>query len=295
MVALTFVHIFFGGLSVASKVAFEAMSPLALIAVRMVFVVLILWSLELLFIRRPVAASHLPRLAFYSLFGVVGNQLFFMFGVERTDPVAATVLVAAIPAFTLLVAMVLRVERPGPRKLTGAALAFAGVLVVVGPTRALFAEQHAIGSIFVAVNSLFYATYLVLARDILRVYPPITIAAWTFTFGSILLVPLGARDLFAVDLVRLDPGVLLAVGYLIVFGTVMTYVLNNWAMRRVVASTAALFVYIQPLVAAAAAYLVFGTVPALRTVAGAVLILTGVAFAAVSRVSWRLPFGRVRV
>lgn len=295
VVALLFVQVFFGGLAVAGKLAFAGWSPIGVAALRVSASAVALWLLHAALVRERVARRHLPRLAVYSLFGIVGNQILFMLGLQHTDPVAATVLVTTIPVWTLLVAIMLKVERPGPRKVTGVALATAGVAVLVGVGWSEFGPTNALGNLMITTNALSYAIYLVIARDLLRIYQPITVAAWTFTFGAIVIAPLGAFDLVHEDWEAVPRSAWLALGYIILFATLGTYLLNNWALTKVTASTVAVYIYLQPVVSAILAYLVFGQVPTMRMLAGALLIFGGVAFAAMARKSGNVPVGRTRI
>lgn len=290
---LVLVQVLFGALSVAGKIAFTGFPPLALAALRVSTAAVILWFLHAIMVRERVAPRHLPKLALYSLFGIVGNQILFMMGLERTDPVAATVLVTTIPVFTLLVAVLFRVESLGWRKIVGIVLAFVGVVVLVGASRGDFGSGKALGNLLVALNALSYAIYLVIARDVLRIYRPMTVAAWTFTFGALVIVLVGLPDLMAVEWGNVPTRAWIAFAYVVLGATVATYVLNNWALTRVASSTVALYVYLQPVVAALLAYIVFATLPTTRTLVGALFIFAGVWFAAAAKK--RLSsFGRVR-
>jgi drug/metabolite transporter (DMT)-like permease len=59
--------------------------------------------------------------------------------------------------------------------------------------------------------------------------------------------------------------------------TVIPYALNSWALARTGASRVALYVFLQPLIAAVLAVLVLKEQVTLRTAAAGVLILAGLA------------------
>ena len=294
LVGLLVVQVFFGALPVAGHLAFAGFPPLALAALRLGGAALVMGVVHTVWFPERVAKRHLLPLAVFALFGIVGNQVLFMLGLARTDPVAASVLVTTIPAFTLFVAVLLRVERPGPRKIAGIAFAFAGVVVLVGVTPTAFRAGNALGNTLVALNALSYAIYLVIARNMVRVYRPLTVAVWTFVFGAFVILPLGTWDLVHMAWGDVSASAWWSLAFIIAFPTVGAYLINNWALGRVPPSTVAVFIYLQPIVAALSAYWFFGTVPGPRTVAGAALIFAGVWAAAVSRTRLR-TFGRARV
>jgi drug/metabolite transporter (DMT)-like permease len=68
----------------------------------------------------------------------------------------------------------------------------------------------------------------------------------------------------------------LAVLYIIVFPTAGAYFLNGWALARVSPSTVAVYIYLQPLIAFAAAPFVLGESLSYHTVIASLLIFAGV-------------------
>jgi drug/metabolite transporter (DMT)-like permease len=57
-------------------------------------------------------------------------------------------------------------------------------------------------------------------------------------------------------LAEMDASLWWWVGYIVVFPTILTYLLNIWALQRVSSNTVAVYIYLQPLFAAAIAPLV---------------------------------------
>ena len=68
-----------------------------------------------------------------------------------------------------------------------------------------------------------------------------------------------------------------AAAWAVAVPTVLAYLVNMWALRRVQATSVAIYVYLQPVVAGVLAVLVAGEKPTLRTAFSAVLIFAGVA------------------
>jgi drug/metabolite transporter (DMT)-like permease len=108
-----------------------------------------------------------------------------------------------------------------------------------------------------------YSVYLVQVRPLTRAYPPIVVIAWVFLASLVWLPALLVRDwYFSARPVSLgewilpesaDVSKLLALGYILLFPTFFAYLLNAFALSRVKASTTAVYIYIQPLITAAAA------------------------------------------
>lgn len=122
------------------------------------------------------------RVALASAFGIVANQLLFMYGLERTSATHATILVTTVPVATIVVAVLAGREALKAHRVVGIALAFAGAALVV-TSRASLDGGEWLGDAMVLGNSFSYAIYLVLGRDLLLTLSPWSLAAWLFTWG----------------------------------------------------------------------------------------------------------------
>ena len=231
-----------------------------------------------------VPGRDLARLALCGLFGVVTNQWLALEGVARSHALTAGVLMTLIPVFTYAVAIGVRQERASRRRGLGIVVALVGALGLVlgqahlAPSAA--ASQPIVGSLLIVANCLSYAIYLVLARSLLTRIPPLVVIAWTFLF-ALLALPFLARE---VELwpAAMDPRALRAMALLLLFPTLIGYTVNAWALARVSASTTAVFVYLQPLVAGVTAMAVLGERPGMST-----LLSSAVLFLGIGLVVWR--------
>jgi drug/metabolite transporter (DMT)-like permease len=188
------------------------------------------------------------RVALYSLLGVVGNQLLFVQGLAYTTAINASLLITTVPVFTLMIVLGLRHERASPLKVAGLALALAGAVALVGPGSFDLSPGHALGNAMIALNALCHAAYLVLSKDLLRRYAPLTVVTGVFGWGALGVLPFGLLALPRTDLAAVHPATWFAVLYIIAVPTVAVYWLNLWALERVESSRVAIYVFVQPLV-----------------------------------------------
>lgn len=275
VLTLLAVQVFFGGLAVAGKVSVRFMPPLALALCRLLAGAVVLMALERVLVRsRLPPPRDLARFALFALLGVVLNQGLYLTGLRLTSASEAILLIATIPAFTLLVAVLAKQERAAWLKVVGLAVSFAGVAVlVVGKGDA---GGALLGDALVLLNSLSYSTFLVVSRPTLQRYDPLTLIAWVFTLGAIEMGIVALPQLLSVDWSALDAPAWWSFAYALVFGTVLAYGLNNWALRHTSASRVASFVYLQPLVGVLGAAWLLGETLSWRVAAAGALILAGV-------------------
>lgn len=280
LAALLMVQVAFGGLGVAAKLVFPHLTPLALALCRLIAGAVVLVILERIMVRsgRP-PWKDLAMFALFALLGVVLNIGLYLEGLKRTTATNAILLIATIPAFTLLLAVLLRREKADALQVTGLALSFAGVAGLVLAKGGGFGLATIAGDLMVVANSFSYSVYLVLSKPYLDKYDSTTLVAWVFAFGVLEMALVAAPDLLLADWAALDARAWTGFVYVLLFGTVLTYGLNAWVLRHTSASHVANFVYLQPVVGVAAAALILGEPLTLPILLAGAVILGGVMLA----------------
>lgn len=275
--ALIAVQLMFGSWPIFGKIALRAFSSAGLVAFRVAGAALAFVIIQSAAGRVKITrVSDYWRFALYSLLGVVLNQLLFVKGLEMTTVVNATLLSTTIPIFALLVSITLGFDRITLTKVVGIVLAAAGVVYLIDPARADFSGGTTIGNLLIIANSICYAAYIAVSKDMMKRYGALTVITWMFVFGNIITIPLGFYYSRGMSLQGLESSVWIAVLYIIIVPTVGAYYLNAWALARVAPSTVAVYIYLQPLIAAALAPLIIGEQWNPRTWIAMLLIFAGV-------------------
>ena len=259
--ALLFVQLCFGGFHVAAKSTVALMHPLALACLRVALATPLLLGNAVWFDRRLLPPRrYMPHLALIGLLGVTINQLLYLVGVRMTTATNAAILIPSIPAFAVLVALVLRVESVSRARLLGVGLSMAGALLLLRPQQLTVAGQGdtALGNLLVLLNCLSYSGFLVLQRPLHRYLPWRMVIAWAFVFGSLAVWAVGYRHVLELDLLAVPLEAWLGLIYIVVFPTTMAYALNTWAVRRSSPVLVAAYTTLQPLVASALAWVLLG-------------------------------------
>lgn len=280
-VALVLVQIIFGAFPILGKIALREVTPMVIAFLRVAFGALFLTLAEKMF--DPDAAPHEPRdrrmLALLSFLGILANQTLFISGLARTTATNATLLVSTVPVFTLLVGVVGRVERAPLSRILGIPVALGGVLLLLDLAHASFSDRTLQGDLMIAANSLSYSIYLVASRPLLKRRSAVGVTAAIFRYAALPMAVLAIPDLRRFHPGRLSGGVILALAGIVIFATAAAYFLNSWALARTDASTTAVFIYLQPLITGALAWVALGERPAPQTLMAATLIFGGVALA----------------
>jgi len=281
VVALVGVQALFGLFPLAIKVTTDpdagGFSPRAVVAWRIAWGAGVLFALACLRHGRRalVPRAELPRLALLGFLGIVFNQVLATEGVHRTQVTKAGLLMCLIPVFTYGLALALRHERFRPARAAGLGLAFLGALLLVGSNAesAALRARELLGDLMIVGNTFSYALFLVLAKPLLARRPVLVVLAWIYVM-SLWSLPLIAHGEILVPR-HASPSVWWGMGFTVVFLTVVAYLMNTFALARVSASTTAAFIYLQPLVAGAAGYLVRGERLGARALVAALFLLVG--------------------
>jgi drug/metabolite transporter (DMT)-like permease len=279
---LVFVQICFGTLPIAVKLALLELSSPSLAFLRVSGAALVFLLIHGIFLRERIRArADFARLALYAVFGVILNQLLYITALTMTTATVAQTLITSGPSMTLLVAILLGKERASGGKWLGIGLAGAGALYLVGVD---IGNGSALGNLMVVLNVAAFSVYLVISRDILQRYDPLTVITWVFVFGAVGLAPWGAAGA-AAETGMVSPRTLWILGWIVLVPTVAAYYLNVWALKRVEASVVAVYVYLQPVVTASLAVPLLDERLTPRLLVAMMLIFGGVGITA--HAGWR--------
>ncbi|MCB0792589.1 MAG: DMT family transporter [Flavobacteriales bacterium] len=262
--ALFAVNLIYGANYPISKALMpEVIGPSGFILLRAIGGVVLFWIFWS-FRREQVHVSDLPRLALCGLFGVAVNQLLFYQGLARTSPLHASIIMVATPIIVLVLSHILIGERVTWRRALGVGLGLLGALglVMMG---AQGADEGAtlLGDVFILVNATSFAIFLVVVKPLMARYSAITVMSWAFLFGGVVVTPFGLDEFEHVAWGQLGSGVVASMCFVVIGVTFLAYLLNTWAMRVVQPGVVGTYIYLQPVMAIAAAwtYLAIGFAP----------------------------------
>lgn len=256
--ALVAVNLIYGMNYVIAKDIMPAhLSPNALIWVRVLGATVLFWSVNV-FYRERVALRDMAYMGMCALFGVTLNQLFFFNGLNLTSPINASIIMTSNPILATILGAIILKERLASWRIFGVFLGAAAALVMItsGKEQA-FGSSSIQGDLYVLINSLTYALYLVLAKPLMLKYKPITVITWVFTFG-IVFISFWPPVWSEMALVQWNtiPGYVYAEIFFVIFAvTFLTYLFNIFALKYVSPTVSSTYIYSQPVFAAFFAWL----------------------------------------
>ena len=282
--ALIATQFLFGGLPAFSKLALAEASPLALVLLRSaaaaLFLGLVLALRTLKKTRSAVhrgmwlsgmrwlVGAHLGVGLWLQIFGLafVGislNQGILFLGLTKTTSAAAAILSPNIALMTLCFSLVLGKEKFALSKLANIALGFAGIFLLFWPqlhaslqTGQIEEKQVLIGNLLCVASTTVYALYMVLSTGVIAKVGALEFSFRVFFAASFFNVLLyyGFEHSWPWEafrfsfLAEFSGGFWLAIVYVVFGATIATYLLNAFALKRIVPGIVGGFVCLQPVI-----------------------------------------------
>jgi drug/metabolite transporter (DMT)-like permease len=278
--ALLTVSLVFGANYVVAKWAFREVTPVALVVIRALGTAIILGAV--LLVHRKSDAPKIQRREFgelfiYSLLGISFNMWCFLEGLSRSSATNASIMLVCIPVMTLAFAILMKREKATVRRIVGIAIGLAGALILILPRGGMALTHDAvIGNIFLFAGAASYSLYLVVSKPILLRHDPLVVVTWIFLLAGLTMLPFGLSGLRTVASTGLSTTGWWSIAYIVVGATAIPYLLNSWALARVQSSVVAVYILVQPIVAASMGRFFLGETMAPNTAVAAILIVLGV-------------------
>ena len=252
LVALVLVQLFYGvTFTFANDVIVGGyIMPFGFIVLRVVCATFLFWGFSLMVTTKKIDRKDFPKLIAAAFFGVALNMLTFFKGLQYTTPINGSVIMITVPIIVLILSATILKEQVTKLKVTGIGLGLSGALVLslYGQSSA-YGENILLGNFLVFINAASYSYYLILIKKLTSKYHPYDFIKWLFLFGSIMVLPFGYTELSAVNWQDFPSYIWFSVGFVIVFATFGTYLLNPLALKNLKATTVSTFLYLQPIFA----------------------------------------------
>lgn len=258
-------------------VRFSPVDPTATLWLRMILATGVLIAITP---TQPANAEPL-RTRDYLLLGAagllsVGDMAANHWAAVETTVANAVLLMNLSPVFVTLLAVVFLRERPSMGQLTGYGVTIGGAALMTGVS--FEGWRLGLGEGLALLSALLYAAYFLVLKDLRRRVSAMRIMLWTSGIAAAVLAPvaIGSSDpLLPTAALGWLPIVAMALGVQIGGHGLMAY-----AMHGLPASYASATALARPVLAAAAAWLLFGEAMGPWQMAGAALVLGGLALAA---------------
>jgi drug/metabolite transporter (DMT)-like permease len=225
----------------------------------------------------PLGARQWAAAALVGLALLLGGNGLVSIAEKHVASGPAAVIIATVPIWATLLGATMGHERIGRRRAVGLLLGFAGVAVLVVGSGG--GRLSVVGVIELVLAALCWSAGSVWSRTAPMPRRPLVMTGMEMLCGGIgcLVVGLLSGELSAVHLSAVPVRSWVALGYLVVFGSMLAYTAYVWLLGNAPLSLVTTYAYVNPLVAVLLGVALLGEAFTARTGVATIVIVGGVA------------------
>ncbi len=236
--------------SIAKDVMPVYITPFGLVFLRITGACVLFWIASFFITKEKIETADLKKLIYISLFGVVINQAFFIYGLSLTKPINSAIIMISNPIAVMLFTLFILKEQLTKLKVLGLLLGITGALTLLLFRGSFsFGSETAVGDAMTLVNSMSWAIFVVMIKPFMEKYQTITVMKWCFLFGLIYFFPIGIKDALAINWQQVPTNIIIAILFIVIATTFFAYLLNMYALKALSSSVVSMYIYFQPFLA----------------------------------------------
>lgn len=279
MAAFGIVYVVWGSTYLAIRFAVETLPPFTMAGLRFFTagLILVAWT-RFRGVERPTMVHWRTAAIISGLMLVAGNGV--LAWAEKTVPSGvAALLVAFVPLWMVILTAV----RPGgtrPSRIVvlGLILGLLGLVLLIGPSELVGgAELDRVGAWAIVFAAFAWALGSVYASTAPQHSSAFLSAGLQMVTGGVMLLLIGFLLGERIALGTVTSRSALALGYLIVFGSIVAYTAYNWLLRNADTAKVSTYAYVNPIVAVLLGWGLAGEVLSVRVALAASVIIGAVA------------------
>jgi drug/metabolite transporter (DMT)-like permease len=231
--------------------------------------------------------KDIPSIFLLGFFGVMIYHFGLNYGEQYLSAGAASLIIATIPVFILVLAAVFLKEKITILKFLGIILALFGVIVISlwGKPEEALEIQRAFAAFAVLIAAIVGAFYTIAGKKLLDRYNGLSLTAYAILFSSVILIPLSIfnhssliNEISSMNMITWS-----AVIFLGIFSTVIAYAIWYIALEMKTASEISVYLYAIPVLSTIASYILFQDDITIFFVIGGIFVIVGLAFVNMKR------------
>ncbi|MDP4177973.1 MAG: DMT family transporter [Bacillota bacterium] len=263
------------GLSyLSTKVVVNEVEPLLCAFYRFVISTIILFViLKVKYPEEKILKEDRFRLIFGAFLGVTLYFFFENYSIKYTSASNVSILLSAIPVFTLISQRIIFKEKLTLKKLAGAILSAIGIIIIIASKdKVSLFSKGTLGDLMAIAASVCWVAYNMVTCKFKGNYKSITITAYQSLWGCIFLSP----SLFLSHITIPSVKVILNTVYLGVFCSCIAYVLYVYCLEHLGPTVLTTYINLQPIVSVVSAWILLSEKITIYQVAGSGIIIIGV-------------------
>jgi drug/metabolite transporter (DMT)-like permease len=233
-------------------IGLRELSPINLAILRL-FIASIIFLFLVLFQKKRFSPFYKKDTLTLFLLGFIGISTYHLglnYGEQFVSAGAASLIIATIPIFVVVLAKIILSEVIDKQILFGIIISLTGVVVISlwGNPSARIEINYISGALAVVLAAFVGAVYTTFGKKLLTRYNPLSLTAYAFLIGNLGLIPFISRSFFE-EITSLSLVTWSSVLFLAIFPTVIAYSLWYTALKVKKASELSVYLYVTPVIA----------------------------------------------
>lgn len=227
--------------------------------------------------KKKIDKKEIVRFLLCAFSALAANQMLFMKGVSLTYPIHASLLLLITPILITFIAAWALKEMITISKILGLLLGITGACILILSGDSISKGNNILlGDILVIMSTFLYTIYFILIKPLMQKYSTMYVMRWVFTFGFIMIIPLGLNEFTQIPWGQYTFNEYLILFMIVIPGTFLAYIFNAYGIKKLSASTAGTYIYSQPVFSVLLATVFLNETLELYKIIAGVIIFSGV-------------------
>ncbi len=221
---------------------------------------------------RPIEPQHRRPMVLVALVGFLGYVFGFSVGLNFTSAFSASLLLALVPMWVLAITATRQRQLPQAASLVAVGLAAIGTTMFV---TARTSVSFGWGDLISVAVAAAYATYLLMNRDLVDHYPPVTLTTYGISIAAIPVMAATAWQLPNQEWSAVTTTGWLALLWLVVAPVFVAWSVWNWVLQRLEPTQVAPLLFAVPVVSGITSWIMLDETITPGQIGGTALVVTG--------------------
>jgi len=224
----------------------------------------------------PIQKQDIIPIFLLGFFGIIGYHLGLNYGEQYVSPGAASLIIATIPIFVVILSIIYLKEKITYKKMLGIIISLSGVTIISlwGTADAKIEINYIFGAIGVLIAALMGALYTIAGKKMLKRYSPLSLTVYAMLLGSLGLIPFINGTLIN-EVKNLTLTGWSALIFLGLFSTIIAYTLWYVLLEKNDASDISVYLYAIPVISTVISYFLVDERITLFFIVGGIFVITG--------------------
>lgn len=276
VIALFIANTIWGMASPIYKWSFQNIHPFTLAFLRFAIPAIILFP----FVFKSLKIEHKDflKVFLFAFTGITLNITFLFLGLEKTASINGPIIASSAPIFIILFSLLFLKEHLKIKTLLGTVIGFLGImLIVIEPAIEKGLDQSVIGNMFLIISMFAAIIQILIGKDIVKRYRPLTLTYYAFAIGAVTFIPLELLEVSQYGfLTNLDFRGIIGIIFSAFGSSLIAYHFLHWSLKYLPASRVGIFSYIDPISGVLIAMPLLGEIPSELYIVGALLVFLGI-------------------